>query len=255
MFCKICDNLMVIDNNVQSVIARSKDESEKTTYNTETTIKSETEDQEGGGDKIKKVKKTKNVKEVKEDTESSDYNVSSITTTSKRKKTAELSKEDIENILSGRDADIELSDYVIEDIIKNSTFKHLDDNQKVLLVNKLYEYVDTKVKTKQKTENVYKGQQSFFLCKNCGYHEKIPNRTQITSRSKGIATETNLDVVDEDTYKYDPTIPKTRNYKCLNKDCETHKNPMKKYASFKRIGKSLVLKYVCHVCKFKWQTK
>jgi len=231
MFCKVCDNFMDITNNI---------------------IQGESSDnkQEGGA---------KNKKKVEDDnvSESSDFDVSvtQSLSTSKRKKTSEITQIDIKNILNGEDYELELSDFVIDDITKNPSFKQLDENEKTLVFNRLYERLDSKVKSKQKGDNVFKGNESYFICKNCGHHAKIPKHTLIMSRSKGISTDSYTGNIKYDNYKYDHSLPRTKKYTCINDKCPTHKDPTKKMAVFSRIGNTLVLKFVCLECNSTWQTK
>ena len=55
-------------------------------------------------------------------------------------------------------------------------------------------------------------------------------------------------------FKYDPILPKTKKYNCINKDCVTHKDPGKKKAIFYRTNNSYTTKYICLVCDSFWST-
>ena len=221
MFCKICKNFMDITNNVS----------------------------------IPNINPIENILEtaiVKHDDISSDYDISSDINISKKKKMTTINEEDILNILSGKDLSFELDNFNMNDLNKVSFFNKLDSNQKTLVINRLYEKIPKNQKMPKNTD-VVTVKDSYFYCKNCGYNEKIPEKTFIFSRT---SEKSNEDTFSSRfiNFKYDNTLPFTKKYNCINKNCLTHKDPAAKNAVFHRMGGSYAIRYICSVCDFYWTT-
>jgi hypothetical protein len=94
-------------------------------------------------------------------------------------------------------------------------------------------------------------QTAFRICKNCSYHEKIVETTLILSRMN-----TNISAAIEEDYNfmvYDKTLPHTRDYKCKNSNCVTHKKPSQLDAVwFRPKLNSYATYYGCTQCKTVW---
>jgi hypothetical protein len=183
---------------------------------------------------------------------SSDYDISSDINVSKKKKMTTINDADILSILDGTDLTFELDNFNMNDLNKVPFFNKLDSNQKTLVINRLYEKIPKNQKMQKNTDAITL-KESYFYCKNCGYNEKIPEKTFIFSRTN--------DKSNEDTFssrfinfKYDNTLPFTKKYNCLNKNCPTHKDPSMKNAVFHRMGGSYAIRYICSVCDFYWTT-
>lgn len=88
---------------------------------------------------------------------------------------------------------------------------------------------------------------AFFICKNCGTSEAIPEKQVIIQRSNEESTYNKTidysDMIDA------PEVARTRNYICPNSKCESHKNDEKREAVFFRLNNSYKLRYVCVTCK------
>jgi hypothetical protein len=182
---------------------------------------------------------------------SSDYDVSSDIVTSKKRKSTVLTEENIIDILDGKDIQLELDDLSINDLNKIAFFNKLNSNQKTLIINRLYEKIPKNQKIPKNTD-ITVSKESYFYCKNCGYNEKIPNKMFIFSRtteSSNLNTASNLL-----NYKYDNTLPFTKKYNCINKECSTHKEPALKKAVFFRYGKTYAIRYICTICNYFWNT-
>lgn len=219
MFCRICENFMDITNNV-SIPNTNPIENILT-----------------GGAKT-------------DDNTSSDYDVSSSDNT-KRKKGHVLVDSDIEDILNGKEINIDIEMVNINNLNKISYFNKLNSNQKTLVINRLYEKLPKNQKIPKTDVNIDKD--SYFYCKNCGYNEKIPPKMFIFSRS----SENNISGVYTTNFtnlKYDNTLPTTKKYNCINKECKTHKNPNLKNAVFYRYGNTYAIRYICTVCDNHWST-
>jgi len=238
MFCKICENFMDITNNVS-------------VPNPTMTLNSNQNGLIGGlnGGLIGGLEPGLTGTEDA----SSDYDVSSEVPTSRKKKTTTLTEPDIISILDGQDLPFELDNFNINDINKIPYFNKLNSNQKTLVINRLYEKVPKNQKIKLSTETTGIIKDSYFYCKNCGYNEKIPDKMFIFSRSNETNNNDNTSTKFIN-YKYDNTLPFSKKYNCVNKDCSTHKNPGTKYAVFYRLNNTYTIRYICTVCDSFWST-
>lgn len=179
--------------------------------------------------------------------ESSDYDVSISESIGG---TNNVSENDINNILDGSDTDIILSkNFNISDLNKNQVFNKLTNEQKTLVINRILDKVP---KQKQSKTNIYSTKKSYFYCKSCGYNEKIPNKKFIFSRGN----ENKNEILNYNFLNFinDNTLPRTKNYNCINISCSTHKNPEIKMAVFYRHKNSYNVRYICKICKGYWDT-
>ena len=195
-FCKNCKNFMDITNNISSI---------------------DTDKNLVGGNNHN------NLNDIQ--IESSDYNV----TMSESIGGGNISDSNVSDILNGSDTDLDVKNFNINDLNKNTTFNKLSNNQKTLVINRILEKIP-KNKTKQ-ADNIT-NRDSYFYCKSCGYNEIIPPRQFIFSRG---------DEKNDDFYNYrfrnyihDNTLPKSKKYNCINDNCPTHDNPSLKLAVFYR---------------------
>ena len=183
--------------------------------------------------------------------ESSDYDVSNSSKKGKKNNLTQITDDIIEKILNGVILDIEVDEQDIVDINKLAFFNKLTPNQKTLVINRLYEKIPKTQKIPKEISTNFKF--SYFYCKNCGYNEKIPNNMLIFNRSNEKSSNENLNNKFIN-YKFDPILPKTKKYNCINKDCVTHTDPVKKKAIFYRNNNSYTTKYICLVCDSFWST-
>ena len=170
--------------------------------------------------------------------DSSDYNTISDDT---------LPNEVISDILSGKNITINLTEKLYNNLNKNFFFNKLSNNDKTLVLNRLYEKLP-------KNSKIFKTQSSnrpaYFYCKNCGFNFKIKNETFIFSRNKNNDNELfNTNIL---LNKYDSTLPYTKDYTCINKKCPTHTNSNIKKATFYRKNNTYNIKYICTVCDSFW---
>ena len=104
--------------------------------------------------------------------------------------------------------------------------------------------------SKSHTENKNTIYKAYFYCNSCNYTDAIKEGTLILSR---ISSETKNEYYDKTKYKdmmYDNSMPHTRNYICINKSCETHKDIRKKDAIwFKPSKNSYAIVMICTVCQ------
>ena len=226
-FCKNCENFMDITNNI-STVDHDQEHNKNLTG--------------GIGESVQFTKN--NMTNV--NIESSDYDVS----VSESIGGASISDNNVSDILNGSDIDFNMKNFNINDLNKNPAFTKLSNNQKTLVVNRILEKIP-KNKSSKPTDSVV-NKESYFYCKSCGYNEKIPNKQFIFSRG---------DEKKDDLYNYrymnyihDNTLPRTKNYNCVNKDCTTHKNPSLKMAVFYRQKGTYNVRYICTICNGFWNT-
>lgn len=88
-----------------------------------------------------------------------------------------------------------------------------------------------------------------FVCYKCGNNKPVKPRTLIYSKTinKNLITENE----DYSYYIDDVTLPRTKNYICQYKKCETRNNPELKEAVITHNNIYQVI-YVCCVCKNHW---
>ena len=213
-FCKNCSNFMDITNNISNI----------------------------EGDKIK------TGGDYEQDIlESSDYDVS--VSESIGGGINSISETNINNILGGNDVDLSIKNFDVNELNKNSTFNKLTNNQKTLVINRILEKMP-KQKTSKNIDS--SGKESYFYCKSCGYNEKIPNGQFIFSR--GDEKKDEFYSTRFLNYVNDNTLPRSKNYNCINGTCPTHKNPSLKLAVFYRQKGTYNVRYICSVCSSYWNT-
>jgi len=119
-----------------------------------------------------------------------------------------------------------------------------------------------KLKENQKKDIIefYKKIQNNYIskyilkCTLCGENYRLEPETIIYSLN---LKKENLSFNDDyiDLKLYDPTLPRTKDYICVNKDCETNSKGFdlnNKEAVFYRANRSYSLKYACLNCKTSW---
>lgn len=172
-----------------------------------------------------------------------------------------LQEEDFNNILDNNINEVKLTfkNFDPKELYKITFFNELDKNKQTLIINRIFDKINSiknKSKSKQ-SDNIhliedksYKTK-AYFYCKSCGHHGSIPNKTLVFSRGN-VSQETNNELINYDNYV--SVYPTTKNYNCINKNCDTHKNPSMKNAVFKRIPGQYTVVYQCNVCEYKWNT-
>jgi len=93
----------------------------------------------------------------------------------------------------------------------------------------------------------------YFICQNCNSSFEIEPGTIILS--------TNFDQSNQNIQQHDfafkiedPTLPRTKDYICPKKDCESHspENNVKREAVIFREAKSFITRYICTMCLSDW---
>lgn len=128
-------------------------------------------------------------------------------------------------------------DFPKEKLLKNKRFNSLTREQQ----NKLLSAYTNK-------KNVVIA--SLFKCNNCGNVEPITSTILLFEVDKRTEETRELTDYEIEFYLEDPTIARTKDYNCKNKDCETHKNKDLKEAVF--FKNKDILTYACVKCKHNW---
>jgi len=129
------------------------------------------------------------------------------------------------------------------EIKKNSKFKKLpdDDKQKIIKI-----YFNLKGQVKEG---------NYYICNVCNHHEKISQGDVIyvfNINSKKSSTYTKEDLRIK---CHDITLPRTKDFICQNKKCNSHKNGIDKEAVIFRSNpeESYESYYVCCECYTAWK--
>lgn len=89
----------------------------------------------------------------------------------------------------------------------------------------------------------------YFICKYCNNSKPIKPGTLIYSKKYG--GQNTSEAHDYSNIIYDQTLPRTKNYICKNKDCETHRDDsIKEAVLIKNMSDQIV--YVCTSCITSW---
>ena len=130
------------------------------------------------------------------------------------------------------------ADFKFEDLIKNSKYKKLNQDQKNIL-SKLFE------------ETSASGIE--FICTNCNCIKPI-NETILLYKLNVTNNEENIKLLDDnELICKNPILPRTHDYICKNISCITNTNiETKKEAVFIREKNSFKINYICCLCYYSW---
>jgi len=156
----------------------------------------------------------------------------------------------IDKILKNNVSYDDIKTISLDELLKSGQYKKLSASNKEQIFNKTQDLLpkDKKKISNLKIDNDEQRNIAFFVCNNCGYTKKINDGTLILSRTSDNITQF-YKTDDYDDMVYSDIIPRTRNYVCPNKQCETHKNIGKREAIFFRMNNSFAIKYMCTFCK------
>ena len=124
--------------------------------------------------------------------------------------------------------------------------KYKKNIKKVEEILKSYETLKNKQDSTQDT-NIY------FICQNCNSSFEIEPGTIILSTNFDESNQ-NIQQHDFSFMIEDPTLPRTKDYICPKKECESHKseNNIKREAVIFRESKSFITRYICTMCLSDW---
>jgi hypothetical protein len=142
-------------------------------------------------------------------------------------------------VLDDNEVDVNYKlDFNLNELTSNPKFKKLDEETRNIIISQ-YENL-----------NQGKNVQVYFTCNNCGFYKTVVPGTQLYNKSYVIKNTNSLE--NPILKSLDPTLVRTRDYICKNKDCPTHKDKIIAEATFFRTKTSFQLTYVCCVCKTSW---
>lgn len=146
---------------------------------------------------------------------------------------------------SGELREDDIKDLDVNDFINTYEYKKLKTKQRELVYNSIQDLLPMDKKnidqTVKNTNDIY------YKCRNCGYHEKLPPRTLISTIVSGDVSG-NYTIEEATNMKYSDIIPYTRKYLCPNAKCISHTDSSKKEAKFFRNGNQHNIKYICLAC-------
>ena len=135
----------------------------------------------------------------------------------------------IEKLLANKATQSDVINLNLNDFIKSQSYKSLENSDRELVFNRIQDLLPNDKKKLMEFKNNVDEQANtaFFICTNCGHARKIENGTLIFSKKSENITQS-YDIGDYADLKYSSILPRTRNYICVNKQCESHKNMQKK---------------------------
>lgn len=156
----------------------------------------------------------------------------------------------IDKILNEELTEKDIAQMNVQHFFNSSEYKKLNGKDKELVYNKIQDSLPQNKKKiqEQLTKNTDEESNTFFVCNNCKYTEKIKSGTKIFTRtadniSKTYAVSDYSDMINSDI------LPRTRRYICPNKKCPSQKDITKREAIFFRLNNSFRIKYICTACK------
>uniref|UniRef100_A0A6C0EBT2 Uncharacterized protein n=1 Tax=viral metagenome TaxID=1070528 RepID=A0A6C0EBT2_9ZZZZ len=130
----------------------------------------------------------------------------------------------------------------IDAVKKSDEYQALNNGEKTALMKIINDLSLT-----DDINNAYK------VCRNCLYFEQIKETTLIISRMSSSSQSGYIDRSKYSNMRFDHTLPRTREYKCKNDKCISHKNHEERKAVwFRPIMDSYATYYVCVPCGEVW---
>jgi hypothetical protein len=125
----------------------------------------------------------------------------------------------------------------INDIYKHPFFTNLSPDKKLLVEHFMEKNVGHSLN------------KAYYICSNCLYSSPIEPNALIASKASTNISKSYVKSEKFKNYIYNPALPRTRNYACVNEDCISHKQPDKKEAVFYRqCVNNLQIWYSCCAC-------
>jgi hypothetical protein len=132
-----------------------------------------------------------------------------------------------------------------EDILDNEKFESMTkkDQKKLMTMIKSIDKKFFDTSDEEPSTNT-----AYFICKFCKHTKEIKPGTVIYSRVYNGVEVSSL----ENKYAiYDDTLPRTKNYFCKNKNCQTYEDPSIKEAVMDRNALYQIV-YICTICQTQW---
>lgn len=164
---------------------------------------------------------------------------------------------EINNALNTLIDKFENNESILENDIKNIKSNDLMGNDRYeMMTNKKQKKLISQIKSIDKSffiesdnDKVETNNTAFFVCKFCKNYKKIPPNT--TLYIKHYENSNDIEQQNYENQIYDQTLPRTRNYICINDQCESHKKNTIKEAVITKNATGKVI-YICTLCLHYW---
>ena len=135
----------------------------------------------------------------------------------------------IKKIVNGEPLTVRIDGKQLQSIKASKEFQELTNTEQTSVLSKL------------------KDNGVIIVCNNCGWSDSLPPGTIISTQHTKAQTSTAM--MDVGTNEYlinDPTLPRTKNFKCLNPDCAS---TIGDEAVLVKQANSNIITYICCTCK------
>lgn len=131
------------------------------------------------------------------------------------------------------------AEFKIEDLIKNSKYKKLSQEEKNILSVLFEETSNSGIE---------------FKCNNCNYIKEIKETILLYEFDNNDNQEKIINLEENELYCKNPILPRTHDYICKNISCITNDSnkKIKKEAVFFREKDSFRINYICCRCYYSW---
>ncbi len=97
-------------------------------------------------------------------------------------------------------------------------------------------------------------QQIKNYCKNCNFSKNLPNDESIPIIENSYENKNiNYELYINPYIKYDATLPRVNNIKCVNKECTKEKDKMNEVIYIKYDNENMKYLYYCIYCEHFWK--
>jgi hypothetical protein len=130
--------------------------------------------------------------------------------------------------------------YNFDDFIKNTLYIKLDKKRKLDVHNQLMQYYG----------KINDTVSAYYVCLSCSFYKEIETGKMLIHRKNtSNDLEPYVNILGIKNKCYSKILGHTRDYICINKKCESHKDPYKKDAVIYRTPKIIKVYYVCTTCE------
>jgi DNA-directed RNA polymerase subunit M/transcription elongation factor TFIIS len=142
----------------------------------------------------------------------------------------------------------------LKELVKDQAYKKLPSSVKNYIYNYINDINLEKKKSIGDTSDISDRNKAYYICNSCGYYELIKKKTLIMSIISNENENEHYENIHDSHIDLlnSNTLPRTRNYICINKSCNTQKNKNLKEAVFTRITNTPNVRYICVECKTSW---
>lgn len=130
--------------------------------------------------------------------------------------------------------------YSFDDFIKNQIYIKLDKKKKLDIHGQLMQYYG----------KINDTVSAYHVCLSCSFYKEIESGKMLIHR-KNMSNdlEPYVNILGIKNKCHSKILGHTRDYTCINKKCESHKDPYKKDAVIYRTPKIIKVYYICTTCE------